>query len=485
MPTIAQSVGFYHVSDGVTIEPPAKMALILVGATVDKTRTLVSTDGKMTQFATAQNGGVTIGLFYRIADGTETQLLFHSSDGDQVHGRAFVVDHVDCRHPFQHVDAAASTANNTYFTMEPGAPLAADGLAFAFIAGDTYYHWDTDSMMYMDKDFEAFVEQTSIGGSDAGIAVGMATLTAGQRPATTFSYRGTADEMAGAIVVLRGRTACDTTLVLTASGDNGVATGTVARIARRMVDDGTHGILGLGDLAYDNGTWQEVQDRLLPPVLFGRFLTGNFGTNRLWGALGNHDYAQGTDASVLDGTWFHDAVSGEGAFRNLPVNEAGHSRWYTLDYGTAVVLVMDSQRASDDYVAQKVWFDAAVAANAHKFRIVITHHAPYSEGSHGDTASLSDALWDWGRVHLVLSGHDHNAQHIAAFGTHFVVAGHGGRGRYAITATKPETVYADSNHFGYARLGVDGNTMTVSLINEGLSPVDGADVVHSFTVELL
>ena len=83
---------------------------------------------------------------------------------------------------------------------------------------------------------------------------------------------------------------------------------------------------------------------------------------------------------------------------------------------------------------QTKWLDESLGASTAKWKIVVGHHPPFTDGIHAlekDMTIVRDIispLLDKHGVQLMLSGHDHELQHIVVPGskTHFAVRGAGG-----------------------------------------------------------
>jgi tartrate-resistant acid phosphatase type 5 len=83
---------------------------------------------------------------------------------------------------------------------------------------------------------------------------------------------------------------------------------------------------------------------------------------------------------------------------------------------------------------QTRWLDESLAASTAKWKIVVGHHPPYTDGVHavekdmGIVRGIITPLLSKHGVQLMLSGHDHDLQHIVLpdAKTHFVVTGAGG-----------------------------------------------------------
>ena len=87
-----------------------------------------------------------------------------------------------------------------------------------------------------------------------------------------------------------------------------------------------------------------------------------------------------------------------------------------------------SCRWSDFVVEQFVWLERALAASKADWKIVVGHHPVFSGGMHGASWGLirylKPMLEEHG-VRVYLNGHDHDLQHIAVDGVHYLTCGAG------------------------------------------------------------
>lgn len=102
----------------------------------------------------------------------------------------------------------------------------------------------------------------------------------------------------------------------------------------------------------------------------------------------------------------------------------------------------------------RTWLEKALSdSDAEKdvvWRVVVTHHAPWSSGPHGDNALMEAAhLPDIFRSHkidLIVGGHDHIYERGTADGMPYLISGGGGAPLYKIKAPKPFARKLESVH---------------------------------------
>jgi hypothetical protein len=172
----------------------------------------------------------------------------------------------------------------------------------------------------------------------------------------------------------------------------------LALITRMTAEPGIAKILHVGDLAYEYGTFAQLEAnyfRLNAPLM-----------SRLpfFATPGNHDYITANAAAFLAG---HVAPDG-----SVPAADRG--RYYSYDWGDLHFASIDSNLLATDAASRMLnWLDADLAATGKYWKIVFLHHPPYPTGTHlGDPICVSvqqnvNPIVERHGVQLVLSGHEH------------------------------------------------------------------------------
>ncbi len=171
-----------------------------------------------------------------------------------------------------------------------------------------------------------------------------------------------------------------------------------------------HGMLMLGDNAYNTGTDAQYQN-----AVFENMYEDQLRKSVLWSCPGNHDYLSGADATTQTGTYYD--------IFTFPKNgeagglASGTEAYYSFDYGNIHFVSLDSHD-SDRSVGGSMltWLENDLAQTTQKWIVAIWHHPPYTKGSHNsDTESQliemrENALpiLEAAGVDLVLSGHSHS-----------------------------------------------------------------------------
>jgi acid phosphatase len=161
--------------------------------------------------------------------------------------------------------------------------------------------------------------------------------------------------------------------------------------------------------------------------------------------LGNHDYHGDSQAQIaysalshrwrMPARWFsRSEVAPDGARVDLFfLDTSPFVSGYYKDGGRKVKVV------GQDTAKQLAWFEQALSASRADWKIVIGHHPVWpnrttddgGEGASPDIRAKIDPILRKYRVPLYLNGHDHDLQHVAKNGTHYVCTGAGSKIRKA------------------------------------------------------
>ena len=227
--------------------------------------------------------------------------------------------------------------------------------------------------------------------------------------------------------------------------------------------------------------WQTQFESMYPAGVF----PGN-----AYAVPGNHDYQNAPDSKY----------AAELAYA------AGSSRWtmpgryyrwtYPTVNPTVTFIALDSNMPNEkaqpippdpsfytptdgDRQTQLTWLEGALAQpSGTPYLVVIGHHPLYTNGGHGDNATLIrdwDPLFQKYNVDLYLAGHDHDLQHIELAGhpTSFVSSG-GGGAELSPLVSDEYGPYGSPVH-GFTHLQVNAELMTVRHL-------DGTgSLLHKFT----
>ena len=191
-------------------------------------------------------------------------------------------------------------------------------------------------------------------------------------------------------------------------GDSGTGSSTQLDVAARMLEvlPAPEFALGLGDLVYDDGEWENYD-----PHLFEPYATLFRGAT-FWPAVGNHDVDTENGAPYLD-AFYLPTLTG------APGRPSNSERFYSFDHGMAHFACVDSESTSNaPGSAQYLWLEADLQdarARGKRWLFVFMHHPPYTRGTH-DSTSEGDLialranlvpLLERENVDMVLTGHSH------------------------------------------------------------------------------
>jgi tartrate-resistant acid phosphatase type 5 len=136
----------------------------------------------------------------------------------------------------------------------------------------------------------------------------------------------------------------------------------------------------------------------------------------VWRAVwGNHDLAGSSTRTVL-----------------------GAARYYTFSEGLTQFFMLDANRPNDD--VQRRWLRDALAASRARVKIAVFHQPGFTSGLHDDNTAVQKnwvPLFEQYHVNLVLTGHNHDYEHLKIHGIDYVVTGGGGRSTYPCLRVEP------------------------------------------------
>jgi predicted phosphodiesterase len=338
--------------------------------------------------------------------------------------------------------------------------------------------WTTDGAVIGSVDFGL---TTSYGSRvvDASLVTNHLILLPGLRPQTTYHYR----------VLLGGVPAGGDHVFTTPPsdpaqpvrfvvvGDTGTGTQTALDVIARLEAQGPDFVVHGGDLAYANGSTQDVLERFTIPFAH------TMDHLPLYAVLGNHDVNTG------NGRPFLDAVV-------LPTNPVNHTeRFYSFDWGPCHFAGLGSNADLSANSEQVNWLAGDLAASAAPWKFVFFHHPVWSSSRHGSRSDLQAPLspvLEANHVDVVFNGHDHDyertfpmvgaaptdvssdSDYVRPQGPIYVVTGGGGNGLYA-SGTSAFTAYSESS-FHVSVVDVEGSTLTLTVVRLDGTVMDRASV---------
>ena len=206
---------------------------------------------------------------------------------------------------------------------------------------------------------------------------------------------------------------------------------------------------------------------------------------KVYPALGNHELSsryRGMECKTCLQNWW-------GAFPELRGR-----RWYSVRFGEAYIVTLDSNLALGAGSAQSRWLARQLKELPHDVRylFVSLHHPPVADPIHGDAShnvrpnedalarQLEAAAKQISAKIIVIAGHIHAYQRFERGGVEYLVSGGGGARPYPIART-PSNLYQDNvfPNFHYVKFVSDGDKLRVTMYrldNDKFVPGD------SFTV---
>ena len=352
------------------------------------------------------------------------------------------------------VDDSATTSENTPVTIK--------------VLGNDSFGDDGPGSVSISKDplhGRAVVDDNGTA-SNAGDDTVVYTPANGYTGSDSFEYRicdadGDCDEAKVSVSVLEA--ASDEAVYVFAAGDiaendtnnkNDDATAGVIEDRSHDLKESWY-VLALGDLAYKEGTYQELKAYYDPS--WGRFKKNTYPVP------GNHEYKSG----------------GKGFFEYWEEVEKGRTNpeygWYAVDLGDWRLYALNSNLEITSGSDQYEWLEQDLKDNPTDCIIVIDHHPRFSPGSHGDNSEIDD-VWDLlleNGGDVFLSGHDHlyarykpldSAGAVSEDGMVQFVVGTGGIHLYS-ASSDDRTAYVEDTDYGVLELKLEKGSYSWNFVN--------------------
>ncbi|MBF0552378.1 MAG: metallophosphoesterase family protein [Deltaproteobacteria bacterium] len=198
----------------------------------------------------------------------------------------------------------------------------------------------------------------------------------------------------------------------------------------------------------------------------------------MMGAVGNHEgYHEGV--SVVDtpntGTMFR-------KYWPYKIYQTPSRYYYSFDYGPVHIAVLDTWSYPDQAVdaAQLIWLENDLKNSTKPWKVVATH-TPLRD-CQLNTPALQTAfipILERNGVKLVVQGHAHYYSHVMVNGITYLTVGGGGAPLEPVTPYDPNAVpyiIKAVSAYHFARMDIDGNTTTVTVIKNDGSVLDTVTV---------
>lgn len=226
--------------------------------------------------------------------------------------------------------------------------------------------------------------------------------------------------------------------------------------------------ISVGDNFYDNGVvdtndpqWENKFEKMYPkeamPFPF-------------FAVLGNHDWRSNPSTQFSyrgpSGRWRMDG------FYYKVVAGGGLVEFFMVDTD----LWLPQFGAMELGKKQTQWLESALSQSKAKWKILVGHHPPYTDGIHSIEGSMQRVrtnilpLLEKYGVQLMLSGHDHDLQHIIipSMKTHFTVCGAGGASMRRRFSNNYGPFYKDMTG-GFMSISVNETQLKARFLNSELA----------------
>jgi hypothetical protein len=176
-----------------------------------------------------------------------------------------------------------------------------------------------------------------------------------------------------------------------------------------------------------------------------------------YASLGNHDYGHPPIVCPLEQA----SADSEVEYTNHSKSWRMPARYYTFAAGPARFFNIDTEGWSQE---QLQWLAKELAATRDEpgviWRIVYGHHPLYTSGTHLNQRRIAELrrelipLFKEEKVNLVVSGHDHDMEHLRSDGMDFLICGTAGAELRGVRRKEKGSMFADSV-YGFLDITVD------------------------------
>jgi hypothetical protein len=175
----------------------------------------------------------------------------------------------------------------------------------------------------------------------------------------------------------------------------------------------------------------------------------------VWRAVwGNHDVAGPSTGTVLGSA----------------------QRYYSWTVGTTQFFMLDANDPGS--AAQRSWLTGALGSSRARVKIVVFHQPAFTSGLHSDNTSAQHnwvPLFVRYHVTLVLTGHNHDYEHLKVDGIDYVVTGGGGQTSYPCLRVEPGAIRCVSAYH-FLIVSVSASTVIVRAVKASGGELDEFEI---------
>jgi hypothetical protein len=246
----------------------------------------------------------------------------------------------------------------------------------------------------------------------------------------------------------------DNTVTLVGAGDiAGCSNLAGAQATARLIENIPGTVFAAGDLAYEDGTYEEFQKCYQPT--WGKF------KDRTYPAPGNHEYVT-SDSHA------------SGYFQYWGMQAGDPSRgYYSYDLGSWHIIVLNTNcyakqlGGCGEGSPEESWLRTDLAAHPNACLLAYGHHAMYSSGLVGRHARHTELEPFWADLYaahadLIIAAHEHSYERFAPQnpyghldpnnGIREIVVGTGGRSHTFLGAAQPNSEERNDDTYGVLKL---------------------------------
>ncbi len=216
-------------------------------------------------------------------------------------------------------------------------------------------------------------------------------------------------------------------------------------------------VLTMGDNQYNKGEFANFPKSFQKS--WGRFLDiDNPSNNKLFPALGNHEYGDGKDPAYFTAPGYWPSFNGGTVEKPNPTGPAGPTGkgWYSFNVGQWHLIALNSECNEEIFAGecgpdseQYKWLEADLKSSNATCTLAYWHRPLFTQGRHSGDKRVKP-FWDLltaAKADVVLNGHNHSYDRYdplsadgqeSATGIREFVVGMGGKGFYPL-AKKPRT----------------------------------------------